>query len=212
MQFFFFLDANEARRHCISCYGIFTGFAPILNLAWKHSLFFGEFALLLIKTTLVSSVDLIWTVENSMETIWRAPEVLGLTINNLCYQTGIVYPVSKAGTQGFTSGVLRELFSKIWHPRLPCDNCSFTTFKNFFKIERREKITWWLHCIGFHSNFILFKTIKNFVLQAAACGWYKKNAVWALEWIAEVPRGMCIQCWEPRSNSNLSAWNWAFLQ
>jgi len=48
--------------------------------------------------------------------------------------------------------------------------------------------------------------VKNFVPQVAACGWYKKNAIWAHQWIAEVPKVMCIQCWEPRSDSDLSMW------
>lgn len=129
-------------------------------------------------------MGLIWTVINSMETIWITPEVLGLLINNLCYQTRIVYPVSKASSQGFILGILRKLFPKILYPRLPWDN--FTTFKNLF-FKKKEKNTWSLQSTGFHSNFILLKTVKNFVLQATACGWYKKNAVWALEWIAKCP-------------------------
>lgn len=119
-------------------------------------------------------MGLIWTVINSMETIWITPEVLGLLINNLCYQTRIVYPVSKANSQAFILGILRELFPKILHPRLPWDSSSFTTFKNLF-FKKKEEIMWSLQSIGFHSNFILLKTDKNFVLQAAARGWYKKK-------------------------------------
>lgn len=95
--------------------------------------------------------------------------------------------MSKAGTQGFILEVLRELFPKILHPRLPRDSSNCTTFRNLFNIKKREKITWSLQSIGFHSNFILHKTVKIFVLQAAACGWYKKCSLstWANCWSAQ---------------------------
>lgn len=106
---------------------------------------------------------------NHMDNTWSSGDN-----NDLCYLTRIVYLVSKAGTQGYSLGVLRELFPKILPPKLPWDSSSFTTFKNLFNIKKREKITWSVQSIGFHSNFILSKTVNNFVLQAAAFGWYKK--------------------------------------
>lgn len=112
-----------------------------------------------------------------METIRITPEVLGLIINNLCYQTRIVYPVSKAGTQGFTLGALRELFPKILHPRLPWDSSSSSILKNVFNIKKREKITWSLQSIGFHSNFIFFKLLKILFFKQQHVGGIKTHSL-----------------------------------
>lgn len=60
------------------------------------------------------------TVLNSMETILITAGVLGLIINNLCYQTRMVYTVSKQGSQGFGhEGFSESYFPKLYAHRLP---------------------------------------------------------------------------------------------
>lgn len=157
------------------------------------------------------------TVLSSVETILITAKVLRLIINNLCYQTRMVCTVSRLGSQGFDhEGFSESYFPKLYIHSQPYHILMKVIFLVLSRISetlrKEKKNTWSSQSIRFYSIIIYYKTVKIFVLQGAACGLYKKNAVWALQWIAEVPKVICIWCWEPRSNSDLSTWNWIFLQ
>lgn len=106
-------------------------------------------------------------------------EVLGLIINNLCYQTGVVYSAPKQGSWDFGhEGLSESCFPKLCICRLLYHilmmGFFFITVKSLWKIQEKEKLTWPLHPIRFYSSIIFYKTVENFVLQVAAHGWYKK--------------------------------------
>lgn len=96
-----------------------TGPVPILNSTWKPLLLF-FFCTASTKLPWYFPWTWVCTVLNSMETVLITAEVLGLIINNLCYQTRMVYTVSKQGSQGLGhEGFSESYFPKLYIHRLP---------------------------------------------------------------------------------------------
>lgn len=102
--------------------------------------------------------------------------MLGLIINHLYHQPRTAYAAS---IQGFG----HEGFSVLFHKTLKSqvtlshfNECSVSnTVEDLWNIKGRKKVTQSLQSIGFNSNVYLYMTVKNIVLQVAACGWYKKK-------------------------------------
>lgn len=117
MCFVFFLD-TDGRGTCCGIM-IFTIFLLYLYQFWAQienllSLFCFVFCTAFAEHSWYSPWTWVCTVLNSVETILITAKVLRLIINNLCYQTRMVYTVSRPGSQGFD----HEDFSESYFPKL----------------------------------------------------------------------------------------------
>lgn len=109
---------KEIPSNLLKHHDFLTGAPPVLNSSCKPPLLFFRTA----ASAHPSYSPRTWVcaVLNSMETVLITPKVLGLIINNLCYQTRLVYTVPKWGRQRFGhEGLWESYFPKLYVHRLP---------------------------------------------------------------------------------------------